>query len=668
MASKVEEDDLDRNPFSTEEPPTESYHGVENAPAIPAQATAGAAEVEDAADESGYEEDEEDEKEKQNRAAAAMDKQVLRNYLTQLLTEARSARDTGPESRNLQWRRNWEAYWTRYDHSGKEPWQAAEDLPDVANYVERFVAALRRALTSAGSEWFTFIDPLDEDGTLEAIVKKIVEMGLSTCGKNSTGQPTGFPTVFAMAMKDGALMMPALAVLWRDGRLAVDVVDARELYYDPTGRGLYRFREREIDKWELYSLVDLEDENGDPLYDKDAIDRCANTGGAADMQREDKTRSTGVEQHSTVDRYRKVFAIQEFYGHILDDDGNCIAKDQLVVMANETEIIRGPEPNPFWHGRDWIVASPIIGVPHSVYGKSYAEGFIQLVQTFIDMTNLILDGIQVTSIPTYNGWPGQMEDPTQLSQGITPGKIFVASEDAQVGEPFLMRVDTGAMNPQAFQIWEALRGLIREASSQNELRLGQLTNRSGVTATEVDAASAGTEALLQHIAEDVEEQLLSPTLNLVWPTMLQHMDPANDKRLRLELGEDIARMIEQRRTEFRDRTIQLRAEGMSGLMKKSRERRALLEMMQIVGQSEVLGQTFARSYSFENLFDQLLRTSGIDPRTLAMSPEQKSKQMAAAESARRSIPQSPAEDPVQNAMLEMAKARMAQNGGGGGAQ
>jgi hypothetical protein len=608
---------------------------------------------------SGYSEDET----QQDAAAAAIDPMILLNYLRELLGEARTARESGPEARDDQWRRNWEAYWTRYDHSGVEDWQAQEDLPDVANYVERFVAALRRALTAAGREWFTFIDPLDEDGVLEGTVKKIVELGLSRCGRNSTGQPIGFPSVFSAAMKDGALMMPALAVLWRDGRLAIDVVDARELYYDPTGRGLYRFREREIDKHELLTLSDLKDARGEPLYDREAIDRCAASGGKAETQTEDKERSTGVGQQTTT-RFRKTFTIQEFYGTILNDEGESVAKNQLIVMANESEIIRGPERCPFWHGQDWVVAAPLISVPHSVYGKSYVEGFANLVQTFIDMTNLILDGIQTTSIPAYQGWPDAMEDPTSLAQGVSPGKVFLGNEDAKVGEPFVSRIETGQINPQAFQVWEALRGLVREASSQNELRLGQLTNRSGVTATEVDSANAGTEALLEHIAEDVEEQLLSPVLNLVWPTMLQHLDPETDKKLKLELGPEISEMIVQRRNEFRDRTVQLRASGVSGLLKRSRERRALMEMMQVIGQSETLSQVFARKLSFESLLMQILRTGGIDPATLALSDEERAQQLQAAQASQRSAASPPAAgqgDAVTQGLLKMVK-----GGPGGG--
>jgi hypothetical protein len=338
-------------------------------------------------------------------------------------------------------------------------------------------------------------------------------------------------------------------------------------------------------------------------------------------------------------------------------------------MANETEIIRGPEPNPFWHGQDWIVSAPLISVPHSVYGKSYVEGFASLVQTFIDMTNLILDGIQTTSIPAYQAWPDALEDTTQLDQGVTPGKMYLANEDAKVGEPFVTRVETGQINPQAFQVWESIRGLVREASSQNELRLGQLTNRSGVTATEIDTSSAGTEALLEHIAEDVEEQLLSPVLNLVWPTMLQHLDPATDNRLRLELGPEVSEMLIQRRNEFRDRTIHLRATGISGLLKRSRERRVLMETMQTVGQSEMLSQVFARSMSFENLLSQIMRTSGIDPATLQLSPEQRAQQEASAAASQRSQPQqAPAGtgDPVTQGLLKMVQGGAGRPPQGGG--
>jgi hypothetical protein len=309
----------------------------------------------------------------------------LRVLMSDYLSEAREARESGPEVREDVWRLNWEAYWARFGTSSeKAEWQADEKIPDVATFVERWVAALRSALTSAGQEWYRFEDPLDKDGTLEGIVQKTVDYGMSNCGRNITGQPTGFPPVFAEAMKSGAMSMPALSVTWEDGQLRMAPVNARELLYDPTGRGMYRIREYEMDRWELLQMA----EENPELWDAEAIKSV--TSGRTDEEVEGDTERQAGHGKQIAEKRRQPIKMHEFYGTIVNSDGEWLGDKQLVVMAGEQRIIRGPEPNPFWHQRDWIVASPLIPVPGSVYGRSYVESFAMLVRTFKNMTDLLL--------------------------------------------------------------------------------------------------------------------------------------------------------------------------------------------------------------------------------------------------------------------------------------
>jgi hypothetical protein len=548
-----------------------------------------------------------------------MDPGELRDILTILLEEARSTRQTGPENRDDQWRMNWDAYWARFDDSKKANWQASERLPDVSNFVERFVASLRAALTAAGEEWYRFEDPLDKDATLESIVKKVVDYGMSRCGRNSTGQEVDFVAQFAKGIKAGCMNMPAFAITWRNDRLAIDPVDAREMYYDPTGRGMYRFREYRVDRWELKKLAQQKTGTGKFLFDNEAIDRVVSSDPHEDKQ--EKERQTGVSQQ-TADNTRKPYRLQEFYGTLIDREGNLIGENQLVIMVNSDEIIRGNEDNPFWHGMDWIVSSPLIEVLGSPYGRTYVESFAQLAATFRHFTNLIMDAIHATAMPAYMAWPEKLKDAAELNNGIHPGKVFIADEDAQIGEQPIAMIDTGNISPAAFSAWEAIRGMLREAASQNEIRMGQLTGKTHVSATEIDSASAGTDSLVEHLAEDIETNLLSPILELSWITMLQHLDPAKDPWLRHELGEDVVDAIVNQRREFKNRTFRLRATGISGLLRQQRERRGIVGFLQVIAQSDLLIQALQADYSIARMVEGLMRSFGIDIQQVKKTPQE----------------------------------------------
>ena len=545
----------------------------------------------------------------QTKPTPKMEPEALRQILSTLLGEARSARQSGVENRDDQWRANWDAYWARNDDSKRAPWQSREKLPDVANYVERFVASLRAALTSAGEEWYRFEDPLDKDAKLESIVKKVVDYGLSRCGKNSTGQEIAFPSTFANGIKAGCMNMPAFAITWRNNRLVIDPVDAREMYYDPTGRVMYRFREYRVDRWELMKLAKQKTASGEALFDVAAIERCV--AAAPEEEKQEKERQTGVSQQ-TADNTRKPYTIQEFYGTLIDAEGNLVGENQLAIMVNNAEIIRGNEDNPFWHGMDWIVSSPLIQVVGSPYGRTYVESFAQLATTFRNFTNLVMDAIHATSMPAYWAWPEKLKDPEQLNNGIHPGKVFVADEDATPGDVPIEKIDTGQLSPAAFSAWEAIRGMMREAASQNEIRMGQMTGKTHVSATEIDSASAGTDSLVEHLAEDIEANILSPILELSWITMLQHLDPEKDPWLQYELGEDVVNAIVNQRREFKNRTFRLRATGLSGLLRQNRERRGMVGFLQVIAQSDLLVQALQADYSISRMVSGLMRSFGID--------------------------------------------------------
>jgi hypothetical protein len=543
----------------------------------------------------------------------------VREWVLEAFHEAKTARETGPNPRKLQWQRNYDAYWGREQTTGKQAWQADITLSTVADYVERWVAAMRDAL-GATPDWYSFLDPLQKNSDLESLAKRVMDAALAHCGTNQSGQHIPFPSVFASVLKSGAITKPALAVTWREGRLRIENVDARELFHDPTGNGLYRVRERPVDLHRLQKLKALTRTDGTPVYNPAAIDQCIGGLGADAEHTVEKERAAGHGAQAT-GRRRQVM-VQEFLGTLLARDGSVIAENQLVVLVNETHVIRGPEPSPFWHGKDWIVSAPLLEVPFSVDGRSYVESFAALSALFTEFTNLLLDGIRMEAIPAYRGWPEALQDSQQLMDGVTPGKMFLADEDIDPNAPVIEKLDMGSLPSQAFQLWEAIMQLLREAAGQNELRLGRLADKSGVTATEIDKADAGSNVLVKHIAEGVEQNLLSPALELSWYTFLQHFDESSDAELLHELGPDLVRMLVVRREELRSQSMRLRATGISGLLALAQDARRLLAMLDTIGRSDLLTQQFLQDYSLGRTIATLLRAMRIDAMDLRKTPQE----------------------------------------------
>ncbi len=548
-----------------------------------------------------------------------MEEQDIRQILLSYLKEGRDGRRTGFEDRDTVWERNADAYWGRYNFSEKAPWQAKEVMPHVANSVERFASTMRRSLKRAG-EWYDISDPQDAGGATTPMIKAFVDFFLERSGTNASKHRIGFDHTFGQLMKGGALKMICASVTWEDNRVRIDAVDPSEIFLDPSGRGLYRIRERKIDLYQLKQKKGLVDDEGEPLYDAEAIDRAAmGAGGSAGLDQFDeyKERSSGSRQE--VNTSRKPLIIHEFLCDLIDAKGNLVATNQLIEMADERVIIRGPEPNPFWHGKDWIVCAPMIDVPWSVYGRTYVESFSSLAATFTEVTNLLLDAFFMTSMNAYMVYPEGLADPSQINDGIHPNKIYLAEQDWPWERDFIRTVELGQVNTDAFRMWAGIRDELREAAQENELALGQLAPNQGTTATEINAATRGGESIVVNIAVDVESTTLNPIVELTWMTALQHADPT-DPELAAFLGPEWAAVLSNRRQDFRRAGYRVKANGLSGLIERGEMLRNLLGMLNVIGANDTLQQAFQQEHSISKLITLLLQWHGIDPKKLTPDP------------------------------------------------
>jgi hypothetical protein len=547
--------------------------------------------------------------------------EIDRDELLQILLDyknvSREAKESGLSDRNTQWDANWDAYWSRYETKEKAEWQAQETLPEIQNNVDRFTASIRGALMARG-EWYTIEDPLKRFPTkLMEYIQKFIDLLLAESGLNASGQTIGFDHCFGQVVKSGALMAMSMSVTWDEKRRRVRVspVDPRELGYDPTGRGLFRVRTYEMDWHELEELAQLQDDAGDTVYDVEAIDRLQS---AADEEgRDDKARSSGTE---TVDEGtgRKPVVIDEFLCDIVDREGTLVGRNQLIMVANEREIIRGPEPNPFWHGQDWIIFAPTISVPFSVYGRSFVEGFRQLVNTFVEMTNLILDAAFIDALRMFMIWADALDDPSE-AHDWWPGKMFVADEDWPAGQDFMKAIESGRLGTGSVQVWQALQAMVRDGSSQNELSMGQIPPKGDITATEISSVDSHQSELVRSIAKDTEDLVLSPGLELVWMTGLQHFDPIKDVAIASELGEDLTRMLTSQREGFRRRRFRFQAYGITGTIRRNERLRNLLGILGILGQNEMMVAAFMKKYSIERVLEEILADAGIDTHRIEKS-------------------------------------------------
>ena len=534
------------------------------------------------------------------------DPQDIINVLDSYRVEAEQARDSGPNPRTTVWRNNIDRYWGRYDMSKKASWQSQLVLPEVPLYVDRWSAAMREALDTM-PEFFTVEDDAGP-GRIEPLIPaitRVMKVLLARCSRTPDGHFASFSSLFEEQMKLGAIMALCASVTWEKDRVAVQSVDPREVWYDPKGRNLYRRRRYEIDKHELVTMASALDEFGLPIYD---MEQVAMLGAEVDeAMRSDKERLTGSGQGT--DQGRTPIIIDEWRATVVLSDGRVAADKSLMIQANERWLIRGPEKNPYQHDQDWIVFTPMITVPMSVYGRTYMEEWAPTADAFIEMTNLILDAAQTSAMKAYVAQPDMLSDPTQLQEGISPNKVFMLDEGIAVAD-FIKEIELGQLPQEAVLVWKELKAELQEGAKLSEVALGQMPNKTHIAAQAVSQAAQSGSAMIRSMAKTIEQRWLEPVLTLVWQTALQYMDFMGIAK---EIGEDTAMMLNTRRQEFLNAKIKFRVRGISGLLDKQAKLANFIQLIQVVSANPVLLQTFMQKTNFPKLLQTVMMWLGVDP-------------------------------------------------------
>lgn len=523
--------------------------------------------------------------------------------------EARDARSTGPSPRDAVWARNLDIYWMRTHAAGKAAWQHKEASSRGKKAVDRFAAALTKSLMQPG-EWYVVEDPSHSDETsFLPVIRRVLDAVLGTCGTTASGQWTSFPFVFSRLMRLGALMSADCAVTWDTihNRLRIDPVDPRELFYDPSGAGRYRVRTRELDRHVVASM---------PYIDPAALAGLGDWSGSEEAAR--RERSTGHGGGQGVSR-RKILVDELLFDVLVDRRGDVVARGVLVVVGNEQAILRGPEENPYAHGEDWIVKHPLLDAPLSIYGSTYVEDFASTLFTFDELVNLVLDGTQAQLLPQFSVDPSWLADPKQLAEGLRPFKVWLRGELAVPGQPLFERAEFGRIGREGVELLAALMTELREATSQNEISMGQLPRTGEKTATEIMAVGESQSELVQDIAEGIDTGLLAPLLRLAWMCTLQHVDTADPRISRL-FGPDIAAMIGARRHEILGRSFSFRASAVTGLAARTQRARSILGLMQVLAQNDALVGEFLRGHSLANVVGDLFASFGMSRTEYLRSP------------------------------------------------
>jgi hypothetical protein len=601
----------------------------------------------------------------------AADPEIEREQILNFVKEARraSAQDPARQNRLKQNQQNLDMAALKQDYSNKRKGQSREVLPKVATATEQIATFVKRALTDFG-HWFQVELP-DNAPITDSEAREWLLQNLNMQTRISP-QYLDFPSTVSDAMKVGllesmivfkvhgkkittstpgiertqevrevpgpdgqpmAVPVPVESLIQKrqqSWRLLVELIPPEDYYPDPTGACLYEIHSVEKDLWEVVQGAE------DGMYDHDEVMLLVESahGEYPDDQFAENVRRKRGQMNFAQPAWRTRVRLDEFWGNILDEDGGLLHENVVCTVANDRYLVRKPQPNGNWHGQSPFVAAPLIRVPFSVWHKALMDAATYLNIAMDEMFNLMLDGGLAAVWGTRQIRPDLLEDARQISDGVPQGETLVLRDGVPLGAKVLEQVATGAVPPDALNMYGILDREFQGSSLILQLNMGALPPKQ-VKATEIVEAQQSTMSFFDGVARDLENRLIAPTLWKAWCNMLQNADDTEASEIITAIGPEAARTLAGMSPAMRfvsmSKGAQFKVSGVSAVAARSRTFQKLMAFMQAVSANPLFMQAFTNRFSVDKVLDTMMQALNLDPRDLEKTDEERAREAAQAE-------------------------------------
>lgn len=564
---------------------------------------------------------------------------------------------------------NWQAYLGEQDFSYKADFQSKETTPGFPIAVEHIVGTFERALTDS-DDWMSteapspagkpVLEPSIIQELLQHFLERIWRPGnhpetsygiqafVGDSCKRGIMEPVVIAKVFPVLVKRRIFRFKKVEPTAEQGafkadeligqqmepvdvetmRLAIELVPYDDYFPDPSPECRYEIHRTRRAIHELMA---------NPEYDKEALKRLL--GKANDEYSKRNGAQRDADRNVGPDPY--VVDVFEGWGDVIDHETGEIVEHDGVYCENVfwavagDEIIRKPTPNPSWDGTRPFVTAPLLRVPGSIEGKALADHAVPMWKAMNELVNLLLDSAMKAAWGTGQARPDIMESPEEIADGVPQGYTAVLKPNTPQGLKFYERVDNGEAPQISLENLTRLEGYLQQSLAMPDTKMGTLPQRA-TKATEVVQAMQSAGSLYESFAARYEDTFLEPIFEKCWKLILQYLDDFLDDELIQILGATNVARLEDMTNAERFRLLSkatFRVRGLRGVASKERTFNKLMTVVNLLSSNQQFADNFGQTKDFTKLWDQLLRSTGIDPSSLDLDEEPESQDGAEEEAA-----------------------------------
>lgn len=436
--------------------------------------------------------------------------------LVSYVVESKKVAEKATTERRTKWEELWLLYQNKQDYTGKKSWQSKIFSPKIFMHTIRAAALVERAALQTSTLFKVEFDKEQyEEGQHEEMAEKATKVEKKL--KNHLEKTNFAECLGENSISSFLLGLGCVKRRWDDDepKSTYDNVDILNLSIDPEYKPYTQKRPGFMIERKVMKLANLlEDVNKNPKsWIKDEVDKLESSYAVKQELKVKERQRKGLSDYSPKDTEIEIL---EFWGDIISKDGKHILKDQILMVANESHLIRHHE-NPFDDELPpYRLSIPIVYPHRGIAGTSLVEGAVPLQYTLNNILNLYMDNLNFTVNKMYEMNKGALVD-TQKARRIYPGKVFLTqTSDRQA----VREVTTTAIGAEVVNAIKVVDGELRQATAITEY-VEALPSKHKQTLGEIEKKTAESHGFFDVIARRLERNLIAKLIEDTYNLMIQ---------------------------------------------------------------------------------------------------------------------------------------------------
>jgi hypothetical protein len=331
---------------------------------------------------------------------------------------------------------------------------------------------------------------------------------------------------------------------------------------------------------------------------------------------------------------RKDVRIIDFWGTVLDDDGEILTYDDgekeillenvQILFANDGRMICEPKPNKRYSKRSPFVMGKLLRSGTTAYRPGLLANGAELNLHMDDlMSSMIAGGLKaghnVNVVHTQH-----LSNPEVVANGLRPDTTLEVNGDMPTGAKVFTSEKIGDLPQELIQLY----GILRNVTAENMYASDQFmtaATRTSETATSQIQSQNVIGGLFEHLDGMLEDEIIERVTQETFQEALKNRKYISDEELMWVFSMDEGRalafkeMPEKELLDSLGHAFRFRGKGIRSRAASKARAQAYVQFASMIMGNQLVAQQFLDMFSFKTFLSKGLESLEIDPEELNLT-------------------------------------------------